>query len=107
MQTVTKALVVVEATALVARGPILLPVPSTHLTFAATVFTTTVFAWPDSTGVPSQNRVYRNEEINARKYPLFHQVEGLLIDKDVTFGQLKGTLTAFIQTLFQKPVKNF
>lgn len=53
----------------------------------------------------SPGRVYRNEEINARKYPLFHQVEGLLIDKDVTFGQLKGTLTAFIQTLFQKPVK--
>lgn len=50
-------------------------------------------------------RVYRNEEVNARKYPLFHQVEGLLIDKDVTFGQLKGTLTAFIQALFKKPVK--
>ncbi|MDQ5966461.1 MAG: phenylalanyl-tRNA synthetase alpha chain [Cyanobacteriota bacterium erpe_2018_sw_39hr_WHONDRS-SW48-000098_B_bin.30] len=50
-------------------------------------------------------RVYRNEEVNARKYPLFHQVEGLLIDKDVTFGQLKGTLTAFIQALFRKPVK--
>ena len=53
----------------------------------------------------SPGRVYRNEEINARKYPLFHQVEGLLIDKDVTFGQLKGTLTAFIQALFKKPVK--
>ncbi|MEZ4545839.1 MAG: phenylalanine--tRNA ligase subunit alpha [Cyanobacteriota/Melainabacteria group bacterium] len=53
----------------------------------------------------SPGRVYRNEEINARKYPLFHQVEGLLIDKDVSFGQLKGTLTAFIQALFQKPVK--
>lgn len=50
-------------------------------------------------------RVYCNEEINARKYPLFHQVEGLLIDKDVTFGQLKGTLSAFIQALFKKQVK--
>ncbi|MBI5172351.1 MAG: phenylalanine--tRNA ligase subunit alpha [Candidatus Obscuribacter sp.] len=50
-------------------------------------------------------RVYRNEEVNARKYPLFHQVEGLLVDKDVTFGQLKGTLTAFIQALFKKQVK--
>jgi len=50
-------------------------------------------------------RVYRNEEVNARKYPLFHQVEGLLIDKDVNFGQLKGTLSAFIQALFKKPVK--
>lgn len=50
-------------------------------------------------------RVYRNEEVNARKYPLFHQVEGLLIDRDVTFAQLKGTLSAFIQALFKKPVK--
>jgi phenylalanyl-tRNA synthetase alpha chain len=55
--------------------------------------------------VIAPGRVYRNEEVNARKYPLFHQVEGLLIDKDVTFGQLKGTLTAFIQALFKKPVK--
>ncbi len=50
-------------------------------------------------------RVYRNEEVNARKYPLFHQVEGLLIDRDVTFGQLKGTLSAFIQALFKKQLK--
>lgn len=53
----------------------------------------------------SPGRVYRNEEINARKYPLFHQVEGLLIDRDVTFGQLKGTLEAFIHALFKKPLK--
>ncbi len=53
----------------------------------------------------SPGRVYRNEEVNARKYPLFHQIEGLLIDKDVTFGQLKGTLNAFIQALFGKPLK--
>ncbi len=50
-------------------------------------------------------RVYRNEEVNARKYPLFHQVEGLLIDKDVTFGQLKGTLNLFLERLFGKPIK--
>ncbi len=55
--------------------------------------------------VISPGRVYRNEEINARKFPLFHQVEGLLVDKDVTFGQLKGTLNAFIRELFGKPVK--
>ncbi|MBU6450219.1 MAG: phenylalanine--tRNA ligase subunit alpha [Cyanobacteria bacterium REEB67] len=53
----------------------------------------------------SPGRVYRNEEINARKYPLFHQVEGLLIDRDVTFGQLKGTLEAFIRALFKKPLQ--
>lgn len=55
--------------------------------------------------VISPGRVYRNEEINARKYPLFHQVEGLLIDRDVTFGQLKGTLNEFIRLLFGKPLK--
>lgn len=55
--------------------------------------------------VISPGRVYRNEEINARKFPLFHQVEGLLVDRDVTFGQLKGTLNAFIRELFGKPLK--
>jgi phenylalanyl-tRNA synthetase alpha chain len=55
--------------------------------------------------VISPGRVYRNEEINARKYPLFHQVEGLLIDRDVTFGQLKGTLNEFIRLIFGKPLK--
>lgn len=55
--------------------------------------------------VISPGRVYRNEEINARKYPLFHQLEGLLVDRNVTFGQLKGTLNAFIQELFGKPLK--
>lgn len=55
--------------------------------------------------IVSPGRVYRNEEVNARKYPLFHQFEGLLIDKDVTFGQLKATLTEFIRILFGKPLK--
>lgn len=54
--------------------------------------------------VISPGRVYRNEEVNARKYPLFHQVEGLVVDRDVTFGQLKGTLNEFIKLLFGKPL---
>jgi phenylalanyl-tRNA synthetase alpha chain len=54
--------------------------------------------------VISPGRVYRNEEVNARKYPLFHQVEGLVVDRDVTFGQLKGTLNEFIRLLFGKPL---
>ena len=53
----------------------------------------------------SPGRVYRNEEVNARKYPLFHQLEGLLIDRNVTFGDLKGTLNEFIRLLFGKPLK--
>ena len=55
--------------------------------------------------VIAPGRCYRNEEVNARKYTLFHQVEGLLVDRDVTFGQLKGTLTEFIRLLFGKPLK--
>ncbi|PWT99712.1 MAG: phenylalanine--tRNA ligase subunit alpha, partial [Candidatus Melainabacteria bacterium] len=50
-------------------------------------------------------RVYRNEEINARKYPLFHQVEGLLVDKEVTMGQLRATLAEFLRLLFGKPLR--
>ena len=50
-------------------------------------------------------RVYRNEEINARKYPLFHQIEGLLIDKNVTFGQLPGMLNEFYRLLFGRELK--
>jgi phenylalanyl-tRNA synthetase alpha chain len=50
-------------------------------------------------------RVYRNEEVNARKYPIFHQVEGLLVDKNVTFGDLVGTLNEFIRVFFGRPLK--
>lgn len=50
-------------------------------------------------------RVYRNEEVNARKYPLFHQIEGLLIDKDVKFGQLRATLEEFYRLLFGRELK--
>ena len=45
-------------------------------------------------------RVYRNENINARKNNFFHQIEGLYVDKDVTFGDLKGTLNEFIRIYF-------
>ncbi|MBL7074597.1 phenylalanine--tRNA ligase subunit alpha [candidate division KSB1 bacterium] len=50
-------------------------------------------------------RVYRNEAISARSYCLFHQVEGLYVDKGVTFGNLKGTLEAFAQALFGEGVR--
>jgi phenylalanyl-tRNA synthetase alpha chain len=45
-------------------------------------------------------RVYRNEEISARSYCLFHQVEGLYIDEMVSFADLKGTLLAFSRRFF-------
>ena len=48
----------------------------------------------------SQGRVYRNENVNARKNNFFHQIEGLYVDKDITFGDLKGVLNEFIRIYF-------
>lgn len=48
----------------------------------------------------SPGRVFRNEAISARAHCFFHQVEGLYIDKDVSFADLKQTLLYFAQTLF-------
>ncbi len=45
-------------------------------------------------------RVYRNEAINSRSLAEFHQVEGLYIDKKVTFAELKGTLIAFAKKMY-------
>ena len=45
-------------------------------------------------------RVYRNEAISFKSYCLFHQVEGLYVDKDVSFGQLKGCLKYFVKQMF-------
>jgi phenylalanyl-tRNA synthetase alpha chain len=47
-------------------------------------------------------KVYRAEEISARSYGLFHQVEGFYVDKDVTFADLKGVLHAFVWEFFGK-----
>jgi phenylalanyl-tRNA synthetase alpha chain len=44
-------------------------------------------------------RVYRNEEITAKNMPVFHQVEGLLVDEGITFADLKGTLETFYREL--------
>ncbi len=48
----------------------------------------------------SPGRVYRNEAISARSHCFFHQVEGLYIDKDVSFADLKQTLQHFTKELF-------
>ncbi len=50
--------------------------------------------------VVSPGRVYRNENINARKNNFFHQIEGLYVDKGITFGDLKGVLNEFIRIYF-------
>lgn len=48
----------------------------------------------------SPGRVYRSEAVSSRKNNLFHQIEGLMIDKDVTFADLKGILNEFTRQYF-------
>ncbi len=50
-------------------------------------------------------KVFRNEAISAKSYCLFHQVEGLYVDTDVTFAELKGTLVAFVKQFFGQDIK--
>ncbi|GAB6283380.1 MAG: phenylalanine--tRNA ligase subunit alpha [Ignavibacterium sp.] len=50
-------------------------------------------------------RVFRNEAISTRSYCLFHQVDGIYIDKDVTFSELKGTLVAFAKEYYGENLK--
>ncbi len=50
----------------------------------------------------SPGRVYRNEAISARSHMMFHQIEGLYIDKNVSFADLKQTLSYFTEALFGK-----
>ncbi|GAL60683.1 phenylalanine--tRNA ligase subunit alpha [Algibacter lectus] len=50
----------------------------------------------------SPGRVYRNEAISARSHCFFHQLEGLYIDKDVSFADLKQTLQHFTSEMFGK-----
>jgi phenylalanyl-tRNA synthetase alpha chain len=48
----------------------------------------------------SMGRVYRRDTPEATKYPIFHQVEGLAIDRGITLADLKGTLRTLLRTLF-------
>lgn len=50
-------------------------------------------------------RVFRNEAISARSYCMFHQVEGLFVDKNVTFADLKGTLVSFAKQFYGSGLK--
>jgi phenylalanyl-tRNA synthetase alpha chain len=50
--------------------------------------------------VVSPGRVFRNEAVSSRKGVMFHQIEGLLVDKGITFSHLKGVLNAFIRLFF-------
>ena len=53
----------------------------------------------------SPGRVFRSDEVDATHSPSFHQIEGLLIDKNITFADLKGTLAEFAKQLFGEETK--
>ncbi len=53
----------------------------------------------------SPGRVYRSDEVDATHSPCFHQVEGLVIDENITFADLKGTLALFARQLFGPDTK--
>ena len=50
-------------------------------------------------------RCFRNDEIDATHSPMFHQIEGLVIDKNITMADLKGTLDMFAKRLFGSQTK--
>ena len=53
----------------------------------------------------SPGRVFRSDEVDATHSPSFHQIEGLVIDKNITFSDLKGTLAEFAKELFGEETK--
>jgi phenylalanyl-tRNA synthetase alpha chain len=54
--------------------------------------------------VISPGRVYRKDEVDATHSPMFHQIEGLVVDKDITMGDLKGTLNVLANRLYGRNV---
>ena len=53
----------------------------------------------------SPGRVYRPDAVDGTHSPIFHQCEGLVVDKNITFGDLKGTLENFAKSLYGNDVK--
>ena len=50
-------------------------------------------------------RVYRKDDVDATHSPMFHQIEGLVVDKNITMGDLKGTLDTLFKELYGKDIK--
>ena len=55
--------------------------------------------------IVAPGRVYRKDEVDATHSPMFHQVEGMVIDKGVTMADLKGTLNTVVEELYVKGTK--
>ena len=56
-------------------------------------------------GMIGPGRVYRKDEVDATHSPMFHQIEGLVVDKGVTMADLKGTLNAVIREIYGPETK--
>jgi phenylalanyl-tRNA synthetase alpha chain len=57
---------------------------------------------PPPVRVIAPGRVYRRDAVDATHTPMFHQVEGLVIDKGITLGHLKWTLETFLKAFFER-----
>lgn len=55
--------------------------------------------------IVAPGRVYRSDAVDATHSPLFHQIEGLVVDEGITFSDLKGTLEVFIKKLYGPDTK--
>ena len=55
--------------------------------------------------IVAPGRVYRSDQLDATHSPVFHQIEGLAVDENLTFLDLKGTLEYFVQEFFGKEIK--
>ena len=55
--------------------------------------------------IVSPGRVYRSDAVDATHSPVFHQVEGLVVDEGITMADLKGTLEVFIKRLYGEDTK--
>ncbi|MDP5012860.1 MAG: phenylalanine--tRNA ligase subunit alpha, partial [Alphaproteobacteria bacterium] len=76
-----------------------------HLTHLLRTHTSTVQIRSLATQKPplrllSVGRVYRSDDLDATHTPMFHQIEGLVLDKDIHMGHLKGLIREFCSTLF-------
>ena len=56
--------------------------------------------------IVSPGRCFRNDSLDATHSPMFHQIEGLVVGKDVTMAQFKGTVEMFVKKLFGEETKN-
>lgn len=56
--------------------------------------------YPNPVRIIAPGRVYRRDALDATHSPMFHQIEGLVVDEGITFGDLKGILTVFARKIF-------